>query len=153
MNCFCQIISRCRFRFHQFNKTTISRKAILNSDEPTFTNHGQGALLKTPSFRYCVVHFSTDGNVDQGMIVFMMTLSFLIPACGVLCLLWKGKVYRVVNAGLAVIVGLFNIAHAFMELPSDNAGQYVVLPMMIVIGFLLAWNSIKYVKENESGRP
>ncbi len=96
---------------------------------------------------------ATDGNVDQGMIVFMMTLSFLIPACGVLCLLWKGKVYRVVNAGLAVIVGLFNIAHAFMELPSDNAGQYVVLPMMIVIGLLLAWNSVKNVKENESGRP
>jgi hypothetical protein len=96
---------------------------------------------------------ASDGNVDYGMIVFMMTLSFLIPACGVLCLLWKGKVYRVVNAGLAVIVGLFNIAHAFMELPSDNAGQYVVLPMMIVIGLLLAWNSVKNVKENESGRP
>ena len=32
---------------------------------------------------------ATDGNVDQGMIVFMMTLSYLIPACGVLCMLWK----------------------------------------------------------------
>ncbi|MBR6285587.1 MAG: hypothetical protein IKR18_01155, partial [Bacteroidaceae bacterium] len=27
---------------------------------------------------------ATDGNIDQGMIVFMMTLSYLIPACGVL---------------------------------------------------------------------
>lgn len=91
---------------------------------------------------------ASDGNVDYGMIVFMMTLSFLIPACGVLCVLWKRKVYRVVNALLAVVIGLFNIAHAFMELPSDNAGQYVVLPMMIVIGVILAWNSIKYVKED-----
>lgn len=91
---------------------------------------------------------ASDGNVDYGMIVFMMILSFFIPACGVLCVLWKRKVYRVVNALLAVVIGLFNIAHAFMELPSDNAGQYVVLPMMIIIGIILAWNSIKYVKED-----
>lgn len=91
---------------------------------------------------------ATDGNVDQGMIVFMMTLTFLIPAFGVLCMLCKAKVYNIINAVLAVIVGLFNIAHAIMELPSDNAGQYIILPMMIVIGIVLAWNSIKYVKED-----
>ena len=91
---------------------------------------------------------ASDGNVDYGMIVIMMILSFFIPACGVLCVLWKRKVYRVANALLAVVIGLFNIAHAFMELPSDNAGQYVVLPMMIIIGIILAWNSIKYVKED-----
>ena len=91
---------------------------------------------------------ATDGNVDQGMIVLMMTLSFLIPACGVLCMLWKAKTAKVINAILAVIMALFNIAHAFMELPSDNAGQYIILPMMIVIGLVLAGNSIRYVKED-----
>jgi hypothetical protein len=91
---------------------------------------------------------ATDGNVDQGMIVFMMTFSFFIPAVGVLCLLSKTKVMKAVNALLAVLIALFNIAHAFMELPSDNAGQYVILPMMIVIGLVLAWNSVKYVKED-----
>ena len=90
---------------------------------------------------------ATDGNVDQGMVVFMMTLSFLIPACGVLCMMTKAKAAKVINAVLAVLIGSFNIAHAFMELPSDNAGQYVVLPMMIVIGIVMAWNSIEYVKE------
>ena len=92
---------------------------------------------------------ATDGNVDQGMVVFMMTLSFLIPACGVLCMLDKrAKTAKVANAVLAVFIGSFNIAHAFMELPSDNAGQYVIMPMMIVIGVILAWQSIKYVKED-----
>ena len=91
---------------------------------------------------------ATDGNVDQGMIVFMMTLSYLIPACGVLCMLTKTKALKVINAVLAVLIGLFNIAHAFMELPSDNAGQYVILPMMIIVGLMLAWYSIKYVKED-----
>jgi hypothetical protein len=91
---------------------------------------------------------ATDGNVDQGMIVFMMTLSFLIPACGVLCMLAKAKTTKIINAVLAVLIALFNIAHAFMELPSDNAGQYIIMPMMIVIGITLAWYSIKYVKED-----
>ena len=63
-------------------------------------------------------------------------------------MLVKGKVTKVVNAVLAVLIALFNIAHAFMELPSDNAGQYIVMPMMIVIGVILAWHSIKYVKED-----
>ena len=91
---------------------------------------------------------ATDGNDDQGMIVFMMTLSFLIPACGVLCMLAKAKTAKIINAVLAVLIALFNIAHAFMELPSDNAGQYIIMPMMIVIGVTLAWYSIKYVKED-----
>lgn len=91
---------------------------------------------------------ATDGNVDQNMIVFMMTLSFFIPAIGVLLLMSKIKIFKVVNAVLAALTALFNIAHAFMELPSDNAGQYVILPMMIVVGIVLAWNSIKYVKED-----
>ncbi len=91
---------------------------------------------------------ATDGNVDQGMIVFMMVLSFLVPVCGVYCMLWKDKVLSVVNAVLAVLVALFNIAHAAMELPAETAGQYVILPVLIVIGLVLAWHSIKYVRES-----
>ena len=91
---------------------------------------------------------ATDGNVDQGMIVFMMTLSFLIPTCGVLCMQAKAKTAKIINAVLAVLIALFNIARAFMEQPSDNAGQYIMMPMMIVIGVTLAWYSIKYVKED-----
>jgi len=91
---------------------------------------------------------ATDGNVDQGMIVFMMTLAFLFPTCGILCMLAdKSKILKVVNAMLAVLIAVFNLAHAFMELPCDNAGQYIVMPMMIVIGILLAWHSVKYAKE------
>ena len=47
-----------------------------------------------------------------------------------------------------MLITLFNIANAFMELASENAGQYAILPMMIVIGLMLAWNSAKYVKED-----
>ena len=92
---------------------------------------------------------ATDGNVDYGMIIFMMIVSFLIPVCGLFCLLidCKAKLLRIVNAVLAVVIGLFNVAHACMELPSENAGQYVIMPVMIVTGLALAWHSVKYVKE------
>ncbi len=89
---------------------------------------------------------ATDGNVDQSMIVLMMTLSFFIPACGILCLLSKTKCFKIINVILALLIALFNVAHALMELPSDNAGQYIIMPMMAVLGFVLAWHSIKYVK-------
>lgn len=91
---------------------------------------------------------ATDGNVDQGMIVFMMMLSFFIPACGILCMLSKARLSKVVNAALALLIALFNVAHALMELPSDNAGQYAVMPIMIVIGLILAWYSVRYTKED-----
>ncbi len=92
---------------------------------------------------------ATDGNIDQGMIAFMMIISYFIPICGIFCLLTNchAKILRIANAVLAIIIGLFNVAHAFMELPSDNAGQYAILPMMVVIGCILSWHSIKYVKE------
>ena len=95
---------------------------------------------------------ATDGNVDQGMIVFMMTLSFFVPVCGIFCMLtdYRAKLLRMINAVLAVVIGLFNVAHAFMELPSENAGQYVILPMMIVIGCVLSWHSIKIINKNKN---
>ena len=55
--------------------------------------------------------------------------------------------FTCVNAVLAVIIGLFNVAHACMELPSDNVGQYIIMPVMIIIGLALAWYSVKYLKE------
>ena len=58
--------------------------------------------------------------------------------CDVLPIFW-GK-------NMAVVATDGNVDYGIMELPSDNAGQYVILPMMIVIGIILAWYSIKDVK-------
>ena len=89
----------------------------------------------------------TDGNVSQGIIIFMMALSFLVPVCGIFCLMSRKRYLQTVNAILALFVFLLNVAHAFMELPSDNAGQYVVMPTMILISFLLSRQSIECFKE------
>ena len=97
------------------------------------------------------VAIATDGVVPGGMVAFMMLLSFFLPACAILCLLadGKGKALKWVNAVLAGFMALFNIAHGFMELPSDNVGQYLVLPMMVVIGLYLAYLSFKFVRQDE----
>lgn len=110
-----------------------------------FASHSIADLL--PLFWGKDLRIATDGNVDQGMIVMMMSLSYLLPACGILCTLSEKKFTKVLNAALALVIALFNVAHALMELPSDNAGQYVVLPMMVAIGLLLAWQSVKNAKE------
>ena len=114
-----------------------------------FASHSITDIL--PMFWGKSITVATDGNVPGGMIVFMVILSFFLPACAILCLLTdaKGKVMKWVNAVLAGLVALFNIAHLCMELPSDNAGQYIVLPMMVVIGLCLACHSFKYVRQKE----
>ena len=76
---------------------------------------------------------ATDGNVQWGM--------SLMSDC-------KTKLAKWINVVLAVLMALFNVAHACMELPSENAAQYVIMPLMAVIGIVLAWQSVKYLKEN-----
>ncbi len=91
---------------------------------------------------------ATDGNMDQGMAFFMMTMAFLMPACGILCLLIneKAKSMKLINFVLSVVMALLNIMHAFMEIPSENAGQYAILPLMVVICCMLTWQSYKVLK-------
>ena len=88
-----------------------------------FASHSITDIL--PMFWGKNVAVATDGVVPDGMIAFMMLLSFFLPACA---------------------IPLFNIAHSCMELPSDNAGQYLVLPMMVIIGLCLAYHSFRYVR-------
>lgn len=90
-----------------------------------------------------------NGGVDWNMIAFMAALSYLIPACGACCMLAERKstIVKMTNALLAVAIALFNIVHAFLELPTENTAQYIIMPMLIVVSLLLAWHSIKFVKE------
>ena len=93
------------------------------------------------------IAISADGSVPQGMLVFMAVLSLLVPSCGLFCMMFERRWTLIVNAVLASFVGLFNLVHAFMELPGDNAAQFVIMPLMIIIGGLLAWQSIELVRK------
>ena len=96
-----------------------------------------------PLFWNQSIAIDNSGTVPQPMLLMMATLSLLLPACGIFCLLpTQPKRWLLwVNTVIASIIGLFNIAHAFKELPSENAAQYIIMPLMIVIGVCLAWKS------------
>ena len=113
-----------------------------------FASHSITDIL--PMFWGKNITIATDGIVPGGMIVLMVMLSFFLPTCAILCLLAdvKGSTMRWVNAVLACLIALFNIAHICMELPSDNVGQYLVLPIMVVIGLYLAYHSFRYVRQD-----
>lgn len=102
-----------------------------------------------PMFWGKSISIASDGLVDYGMIVMIITISFLMPVCGIFSVIteMKGKTLKIVNTVLAVLIALFNVAHACMELPSENTAQYLVMPLLIIIGLLLAFHSFKYVKE------
>lgn len=97
------------------------------------------------------IAISDSGAAPQSMLLMMSVLSLLIPVCGIFCVLScrTGKWKKVVNVALATLIALFNIVHACMELPSDNAAQYVVMPMLIIIGICLAWHSYKLLKSEQ----
>lgn len=93
-----------------------------------------------------------DGPAPQAMLVMMASLAYLLPVCGILCLIGDkpARPLRLTNAVLACIIALFNVVHACMELPADNYGQYIVMPLLVVVGALLVWHSVMLAKREEA---
>ena len=112
-----------------------------------FACHSLMDLL--PLFWSQSVAISNDGTAPAPMLLMMATLSLLLPVCGTFCLMAGRRWALVTNVVLASVIALFNIVHAFLELPSDNAAQYIVMPLMIVIGLLLAWQSFALLRKAE----
>lgn len=112
-----------------------------------FAFHSLMDLL--PLFWSQGVAISNDGTAPAPMLLMMATLSMLLPVCGLFCLMAGRRWALVTNVVLALVIALFNIVHAFLELPSDNAAQYIVMPLMIVIGLLLAWQSFALLRKAE----
>ena len=83
------------------------------------------------------------------MLVFMMAVSYLIPVAGMLCVLYSSsKAASVINAALAVFIGLFCIAHMAELVNEFNPVQLVILPVMAAVGVLLATDSIKAARKS-----
>lgn len=89
---------------------------------------------------------SQDGQAPTGMLVFMMTITYLIPVSGILCTMsWSGRHGNMVNAILATIMALFNSAHCF-EMVDFNPVQLPLLPVTMIVSWILCilcWNEVK----------
>ena len=78
------------------------------------------------------------GEVSVGMIGFMICISFFMPMCGLLCMLYRScKVMRVINLVLATVMMVFNIFHASELITEFNPVQLLIHPVMVVAGIYL----------------
>lgn len=111
-----------------------------------FAIHSLADLM--PLFWSEGISVSDAGAAPVGMLVFMMTLSYLIPVAGMLCVLYSSsKAALAVNAALAVFTGLFCIFHMAELISGFNPVQLTILPVMAVVGVLLAADSVKAARK------
>lgn len=89
-----------------------------------------------------------DGAAPKGLLMFMMTVTYLIPIIGILCtLFWNGKAGNLTNAILATLIMLFNIGHC-VELLDFDPVQLPLLPVIMIISIILCVQCWKYTKPN-----
>lgn len=92
------------------------------------------------------------GEASMGMIMFMMTMAFFVPMCGLLCMNYrKFKVMRVINLVLATVMVLFNFFHTSELFMEFNPVQLIILLAMAVLGVYLFVYSLRMVKQNDLG--
>lgn len=78
------------------------------------------------------------GEAPVGMLIFMMSLSFFIPMCGLLCMQYRRcKAMLTINLVLAGIMMVFNIFHASELIAEFNPVQLLIHPVMVVAGIYL----------------
>lgn len=92
------------------------------------------------------------GEASMGMIMFMMSMAFFVPMCGLLCMNYrKFKVMRVINLVFATVMMLFNFFHTSELFMEFNPVQLLILLAMAVLGVYLFVYSLRMVKQNDLG--
>ena len=94
---------------------------------------------------------SQNGTAPSGILVFMTTITYLIPVLGILCVLfWNQRLGRKSNAVLSTIITLFNVAHCF-ELLDFTPVQVPMLIGNLVVSIILCVISWGIVKNGRIG--
>ena len=110
-----------------------------------FAIHSLADLM--PLFWSENISISETGKAPAGMLLFMMTVSYLIPVAGIICMLYfSSRTARIVNTVLALFIALFCILHMLELIIGFNPVQLVILPVMAVTAILLAADSVKALK-------
>lgn len=90
------------------------------------------------------------GDTSMGMIMFMMSMAFFVPMCGLLCMNYrKFKVMRVINLVFATVMMLFNFFHTSELFMEFNPVQLIILLAMAVLGVYLFVYSLRMVKQKD----
>lgn len=112
-----------------------------------FIAHSQTEML--PAFWGQSIVAIPAGSAPAGMIAFMAAITYLLPVVAILLLTYgKGKGVRVANAVLASLYGVFCILHMGEWAEGFNPVQLTVMPLMAVVGVILAVQSVRYAKSD-----
>lgn len=88
------------------------------------------------------------GEASVGMMAFMISLSFFMPMCGLLCMQYRSnKTMRFINFVLATIMMVFNILHASELFMEFSPVQLMIHPVMIIAGIYLFIFSRREMKQ------
>jgi hypothetical protein len=114
-----------------------------------FLAHTQADML--PLFWGQNITTMPSDSAPVGLMLFMAALTYMLPTLAILVLLYgKGRWARIANAVLSCIYGLFCILHMSEWAEGFNVVQLMVMPLMAVLGIVLAIKSVRYArKENK----
>ncbi|MBR7067824.1 MAG: hypothetical protein IKI28_05845 [Bacteroidales bacterium] len=78
------------------------------------------------------------GQAPMGMLVFMISIAFAVPMCGLLCQHYRSrKSMRVANMVLASIMLLFCVLHMAELLEEFSPVQAIILVLMVIASLFL----------------
>lgn len=107
--------------------------------------HSLADLL--PLFWNVNIAMDTSGTAPDGLLAFMMIISYLIPIAGILCTLYGNKRPCLMTNGiLSAFMLIFNIFHLSELFMDFNAVQLPLLPVILTISIFLcreSWNLAK----------
>lgn len=98
------------------------------------------------------IAISQDGIAPKGLLMFMMTVTYLIPVFGIVCtMFWNNKAGNMTNAILATLIMMFNIFHC-SELLDFDPVQLPLLPVIMIVSIILCVQCWKYYKADNPRR-
>lgn len=110
------------------------------------TAHSLADLM--PLFWSEPVAISDSGAAPEGLLTFMMAITYLIPVCGILCIMYGNKrLYGIINVVLAAIVFLFNLFHMSELFIEFSIVQLPLLPVILAASGILCFESWKSIKK------
>ncbi len=109
------------------------------------TCHSLADLM--PLFWSEPIAISDSGAAPAGLLTFMITVTYLIPVCGILCTLYGSKHYlSIANAILATLMFLFNLFHTSELFTGFSMVQMPLLPVILIVSGILCVQSWKRLK-------
>lgn len=107
-----------------------------------FALHTLADLL--PLFWSADIAVDASGAAPAGLLAFMMTVSYLLPVAGILCVLFgRGRTGRLANLVLSAVMLLFNLLHTGELLAEFNVAQLPLLPVIFIVSAFLFRESLR----------